>query len=275
MGESEAKTGLFILAHPDDEVVFAPLLARLASERRQARVIYLTDGSSGATPSVRNAETVRALASLGISAAQLCFAGHQRGIRDGQLHRHLDDALDAVEEWAARCGPIDSTYTLAWEGGHPDHDAAHVVAAAFAARHRLGDSAWQVPFYRASDLWPAPFFQVGSPLAANGPIVSIPLQGPERRLPISLMRFYPSQWRSFAGLGPLIAWRALTRDALLLQRVRWERLGERPTTWPLLYESRNGVSFDEFLAASGPFLAAHREPDASPAATQPREMRSA
>ncbi|MEO6255742.1 MAG: PIG-L family deacetylase [Sphingomicrobium sp.] len=250
---------LFILAHPDDEVAFAPIIHRLVGERRPVRLIYLTDGSSGGSPSVRQAETVRALAWLGVAALNLRFAGHEVGIADGQLHRNLDRALHALEQWCAASQSIACIYTLAWEGGHPDHDSAHVVAAAFAAGRGVASRVRQVPFYRASDRWPAPIFTVGAPLPANGPVVSIALSLEERWLPVRLIRFYRSQWRSFVGLAPVILWHALTHRSFKMQDLSKPRLANRPTERPLLYEVRNGVRCEDVLAAAAAFLALQRQ----------------
>ena len=41
--------------------------------------------------------------------------------------------------------PVDEVWTLAWEGGHQDHDAAHLVAIAFA--NRRGAPVFEVPLY--------------------------------------------------------------------------------------------------------------------------------
>jgi LmbE family N-acetylglucosaminyl deacetylase len=244
---------LFLLAHPDDELLLAALLDRLVLERTPVCLIYLTDGASrGVSAGVRNAESIAVLASLGIDPSKANFIGNEIGIPDGQLYRHLHRAFEAVEELCRRWKKIANIYTFAWEGGHVDHDAAHVVAAAFAESHGL--DFWQVSLYRAADSLPAPFFTLSSPLAENGPIISVPLSARQRRLPRQLIRFYPSQWRSFIGLGPLIIWHSLTRRVFKLQRGMYRRLWERPTMRPLLYERRNGVTFHEFSAAAVEFL---------------------
>lgn len=252
---------LFVLAHPDDELAFAPLLHRLAHAQRPVRLLYLTDGAAPfASTALRNAESAAALAWLGIGRSSLWFVGSEFGIADGQLYRHLYPALDAIDQRVPADTAIAAIYTLAWEGGHPDHDAAHVVAAAFAAARGLDDRLWQVAFYRAADRLPAPMFVVGAPLAANGPVQSSPLAPAERRLARRMMRFYRSQWRSLVGLGPFIVWHSLTRRTFTWQAVSYARLAERPTPRPLLYEVRNGVAFDDFRAQSAPFLAAPRTP---------------
>jgi LmbE family N-acetylglucosaminyl deacetylase len=242
---------VFILAHPDDEIAFAPLIDRLVREGKRVRLAFLTDGRSGGPPAVRKGETIRALASIGIDHSDLLFGA----IHDGQLYRNLRGALEAVDKWCGSLRSIARIYTLAWEGGHPDHDAAHIVAAVFAAGRGLADRVRQVAFYRASDRWPAPLFTVSSPLPANGPVDSIALSSSERWLPVRLIRFYRSQWRSFAGLAPFMLWHAITRRTLELQPLNPRRLSERPTFGPLLYEVRNGVSGEDFLVEAASFLA--------------------
>jgi LmbE family N-acetylglucosaminyl deacetylase len=249
---------LFVLAHPDDEIAFAPLLSRLVRQQEEVRLIYLTDGTGlGSAAAVRGSETIAALDQIGLPASSAYFAGSDQHIHDGKLYLELDRALQALEQWSRSWASIADIYSFAWEGGHPDHDAALVVAAAFANSRGLANRVWQAPFYRAPDRLPAPMFTVASPLADNGTVVTIPVTARERRLPAALMRFYPSQLKSFLGLGPFILWRALTARTFGLQRLDLARLRERPTRQPLLYERRNGVRFDEFRAAALPFLQAH------------------
>lgn len=249
-GKASDDGTLFILAHPDDEIAFAPLIDRLVREGKPVRLAFLTDGRSGGPPAVRKGETIRALASIGVDHRDILFGA----IADGQLYRNLRGALETVDRWCGSLRSIARIYTLAWEGGHPDHDAAHLVAAVFAASRGLGDRVRQVAFYRASDKWPAPLFTVCSPLPANGPVNSIALSSSERWLPVRLMRFYRSQWRSFAGLAPFMLWHAVTRRSLEMQPLNSRRLAERPTVGPLLYEVRNGVSGDDFLVEAASFL---------------------
>lgn len=249
---------LFVLAHPDDEIAFAPLLHRSVREQQPIKLIYLTDGAApGMSAAVRERETVSALGHLGIDSSTIYFAGSECCIADGQLCRHLDQAFEALEKSAADWKSIAEIYSFAWEGGHPDHDAALVVAAAFAASRRLETAVWQVPFYRASDRWPSPMFTLGSPLAENGKVVSLPLRARERRLAAEMIRFYPSQWRSFVGLAPFILWRSLTRRKFRLQKLDSRRLLERPAKKLLLYGKRGGVSIEELLDEAARFLGKH------------------
>ena len=262
MSKTPEDVNLFVLAHPDDEIVFSCLLERLVKNREAIRLIYLTDGAGrGSSVEVRKAESLRALQKLGIEPSWVSFAGADKGIPDGELYRHLDEALDAVTERAEIWHSIRNVYSLAWEGGHPDHDGALVVAAAFAASRDLSDRVWQVAFYRASDRLPPPLFALCSPLPANGAVRTLPFSILERLTSVTMMRFYPSQWRSFVGLAPAILWHWLT-GRFGLQKLSFDRLFERPSSRPLLYERRNEITFEEFATAAVPFLKANLVGDA-------------
>jgi LmbE family N-acetylglucosaminyl deacetylase len=248
-------TSLFILAHPDDELAFAPLLDMLVAAGRPIRLVYLTDGvSRGVTTETRIAETTAALDYLGIAKSQAHFIGSDSAIPDGLLYRHMARAADAVEALSPSWGDIGAVYAFSWEGGHADHDAALLIAAAFAVRRALTVNFWQLPFYRASDMLPAPVFTLSAPLAANGSVVRLPLNARQKQLPRKLIRFYPSQRRTFLGLGPFIFWHSVSRSSLGLQQMELNRLWQRPTARPLLFESRNGISFDDFSKAATTFL---------------------
>ena len=188
-----------------------------------------------------------------MAPADIGFIGCEQGIPDGALPGHLATAFRALDAATLDLSGLGDVYTLAWEGGHPDHDATYVLALALAAARTRLDRVWQVPFYRAADRGP-PWFSLFAPLPANGPVDELPLGPGERRLRASMMRFYPSQWRTFAGLGPGIVWNALTTETLRRQRGQLGRVWQRPTVGRLLYEQRNGVSFQQFSASASAFL---------------------
>ncbi len=248
------ETTLFVLAHQDDEIAFAPLLSRLKASRRPVCVVYLTDGGIGrVTPERRNAESTRALASLGVPANEITYLGHALTVPNGLLFQRMSQVYSALEAHCGRIGALGEICTLGWEGGNMDHDAAHVIAMALAVAHDRVHRAWQVPFYRAAERGP-PFFSLFAPLPDNGPVSRLELTGGESKLRSTLIRFFPSQWRSFAGLGPVILWHSLVSSVLKLQPMLLSRLWERPTAGPLLYEQRYSVSFAEFSACAAAFL---------------------
>jgi LmbE family N-acetylglucosaminyl deacetylase len=248
------ETTLFLLAHQDDEIAFAPLISRIKSKGQAVRIVYLTDGGvGGATPDLRSGESARALASLGVDAAEISFLGMELSVPDGQLFRRLSRVYDVLEAQSSTIGSLGEIYTLGWEGGNLDHDAAHVIALALAVARDRVHRTWQVAFYRAAGHGP-PFFSLFAPLRANGPVSRLSLTPPESRLRLRLIRFFPSQWRSFVGLGPLLLWHALASPVLKVQPMKPRRLWERPAPGRLLYEQRSGVSFAEFAGCVTAFL---------------------
>jgi len=84
------ETTLFLLGHQDDEIAFAPLISRIKSRQRPVRIVYLTNGAVGrATPEVRSAESTRALASLGVTSAEISYLGNDLSVPDGLLFRRF------------------------------------------------------------------------------------------------------------------------------------------------------------------------------------------
>ena len=64
---------------------------------------------------------------------------------------------------------VEAIYTLANEGGHADHDAAHAIAAMLARSLGCLDRAFQVPVYRSAD-GGRPWFVLFAPLTENGAV---------------------------------------------------------------------------------------------------------
>lgn len=248
------ETTLFLLGHQDDEIAFAPLISRIKSRQRPVRIVYLTNGAVGrATPEVRSAESTRALASLGVTSAEISYLGNDLSVPDGLLFRRFSRVYDALETECSAIASMGEVYALGWEGGNLDHDAAHVLAMALAIARDRVQRAWQVPFYRAAGLGP-PFYSLFAPLPANGPVSPLSLTRQESRLRLRLIRYFPSQWRSFVGLAPAILWHALASPVLKLQPMTLRRVWERPTAGRLLYEQRSAVSFAEFAGCVTAFL---------------------
>jgi LmbE family N-acetylglucosaminyl deacetylase len=255
-GESSGNQGtaLFLLAHQDDELAFSPLLARLRDQGRPVRVVYLTNGGAGpSTRAQRATESARALATLGVPSSEIRFLGTELSIPDGQLFRHLSAAYGALVDDCRDIRHLGALYTLAWEGGHPDHDAAHVLAMKLGLERQAEDRTWQVPFYRAADRRPL-LFSMFAPLECNGPVRELPAAWKDALLRAATIRFYPSQWRTFAKLAPAIFWHALIGTPTKVQKVQVRRSLERPTAGPLLYETRNQISFAEFAEHASRFL---------------------
>jgi LmbE family N-acetylglucosaminyl deacetylase len=151
---------LVIVAHPDDETVGAgALLAR----HPDPWVLHLTDGAprdrrfiaQGFTgtreeyAAARRRELAAALALAGIGPDRLLTID---GVADQEARQSLPRLADEIAGHFRNLRP-DAVLTLAYEGGHPDHDAAAWAVRAAAERLRQeGETPpelFEMPLYHA------------------------------------------------------------------------------------------------------------------------------
>lgn len=239
---------LVVCAHPDDEFALYPWLVRAVKDKRQIDIVWLTDGGWGGQDRARRcAESREVLARLGVEETSLHFLGLEWDIPDGRLHEYLDDALGRFFlRFPARFRTCD-VLVPAWEGGHQDHDAAHIFGVQLA--RTLNAGVRQYSLYNGRGL-PGPFFNVLSPLEENGAAVVTETSLRERVQYAALCLRYRSQWKSFVGLLPLYLLRMTRPNAFRLQAVQSERLTEPPHPGRLLYERRGAMSWSEFAEAT-------------------------
>lgn len=238
---------LFVMAHQDDEIAFASRIRLCVARGDRVTCLCLTDGAARIAASIRDAETRRVLARLGVDDYRVAPA-HER-IADGTLPDHLDAALQFVE---AQRDEFDEVVTLAWEGGHQDHDAAHLVAAVFARRRGL--RCLELPLYNGLGA-PGPLFRVNHPVGEGWS---------ERRLArreqfanVLLARFYVSQRKTWLGLAPLLLMgkpRELSRETDL------RRAAAPPHPLPLLYERRFHYPYARLAERAREFLRRQSSP---------------
>jgi N-acetylglucosamine malate deacetylase 1 len=247
-------TTLFLFAHQDDEFgAFHEITSTLAGGER-AVCMYLTNGAwKDVTPEIRNAETSEVLRRVGVAAGDVHFLGTEFGIPGSALPDNLEKCWDALVARGAQIGGIDRVIMHAWEGGHHDHDAVHLLGVALAQKLNVLEASRQFPLYRA----PGGRLLVtyGAPLDANGPVTRSRIPWAKRFQYISYLRFYRSQMTTVVKVGPLIAWDYLFGGEQKLQPVSLHRLVERPAEGLLLYEVWKLYSFDKFSRNAAAFVA--------------------
>lgn len=214
---------------------------------------FLADGTGKGVPSAtRDRESRAVLASLGVPPEHQLFIGSLERIPDRELVLHLDRAWRALVR-VADAEPITRIYTLAYEGGHPDHDAAYVLAVLLARRQGLLRRAWQVPFYHG---WgtPGQLFRVHQalPTATRHLVRRVPLLLAARHVTICWR--YPSQWRTWVGLFPEYCLQRGLRRREVLAAIDPPRVRQRPHPGPVLYERMRGLPYETFAAAVNEFL---------------------
>jgi hypothetical protein len=246
-------TACFLFPHPDDEFAVTSLIRDRRQAGARVSCIYLTDGAfGGQSPVRRRVEALRALAGLGVAAHDVHFVGEENGIGDGSLHLNLEKALAALRALEAFEQAPDELFIPAWEGGHQDHDAVHLVGLALHAR-LPGSRLRQFSIYHGAGL-PGPFFHVMQPIPGNGPTEDRPGSLRERVAQVRFCLNYPSQWKTFIGLMPCIAWRMLSDGRLRLQPVDPKRAWQSPHAGPPLYERRGFLSEARFRQSADIFI---------------------
>jgi LmbE family N-acetylglucosaminyl deacetylase len=151
-----------------------------------------------------------------------------------------------TETWIVRNEWMPSRiYSPSYEGGHPDHDALHLVAAVVAKGAGAVDDAWHFALYNGFRRT-KPFFNVLRQLPSSAPSRYARLSGTQRMSLTLLCRRYPSQRKTWLGLfpGAFVERALLSRESVV--RFELERLNARPHDGELLYERLFGKTYDEF-----------------------------
>jgi LmbE family N-acetylglucosaminyl deacetylase len=251
---------LVVVAHPDDEAI--GLGAQLARLRERVVVAHLTDGSPHdpsdaraagfatreAYARARRAELEAALAEAGIGPERT------RGLslvdQDASLH------LAAAARFVARLVEEERPQVVvvpAYEGGHPDHDAAAFAAhAAVSLASRPAPAIVEFPLYRTGPEG----MTIARFLPGGPPAVEVPLDERRQELKRRMVARFATQQRVLAAF-PLD--REVFRDAPSYD------FGRPPHAGRLHYESQAwGLTGERWRELA---VAAERELGLTPVAT--------
>ncbi|MBK9078040.1 MAG: PIG-L family deacetylase [Hyphomicrobium sp.] len=253
-------TTLFLFAHQDDEIGALHEVAEIKRLGGTAVCVFLTNGAwAGVTSAERNAESTKTLAALGVSPSETHFLGTDIGVPDGGLIEHLELCFDAVSELItdlqARGTPVTRIVMHAWEGGHQDHDAGHLLGVALAHQFDVLAESRQFPLYRMpASRWTMTFAR---PLPANGVVETTRIPLLSRLRYLSLLANYRSQLRVIAKLLPLLIREYATSGVQKLQPVSLSRVRQAPAPPPMLYEIWKLYSYDRFKGRAKVFVEKH------------------
>ncbi len=145
---------LVLVAHPDDEcIAFGALLQRI----QEPLVVFATNGSPAdpyfwqkygspeAYAELRRQEALNSMRAAGVK--DVLFLADMPGgesLVDQELFRNLRIAYELLADIVAR-RMTTAILTLAYEGGHPDHDSCSLLAAQLA--HLASLPCWEAPLY--------------------------------------------------------------------------------------------------------------------------------
>ncbi len=207
------KRHLVVFAHQDDELPNAGTLMRVGAD---ADIVWITNGDglyeeAKRDPEVyaaqRTAESHEAARILGVPESQRHFMGYSEIAIYSRIRAlasatgaYRSEVLGYFEEMAqkvlqiARAVQPDVIWTQAWQGGHPEHDIAHLCAV-FAARALASESngsktpaLLEFPAYELGVLVPLRF----APWRM-APVYWVNLTAREQVNKKSMMRTYPTQ----------------------------------------------------------------------------------
>ena len=240
---------LLLLAHHDDEFFLAPVLQDECAAGTELRVVFLTHGSRfGAETAARVRESQAALASLGVDAPHILELGLRGGIFDGELMHKAGAALEAL---TVHLGGqrFERIYLMGWEGGHTDHDAAHVIGLAYAGCEQAAAKRFEFPLYNCFGMEPGKF-RLMRLVPGPGPILERRVTDAEIERSLRLFDSYTSQREVLAALRPGVVQVLRRRGSYRYRELTAGRdYGQPPHAGPLFYEQRFGVSFAAFRAA--------------------------
>lgn len=120
---------LFVVASPGDEVAGAGVWISRRSRPGDVFILHITTGCTAPLRSeqatVRRSEVHQALAMIRIPSRNCSYIP----IESESAHHHFAEVVEAIEQSIADCCPS-LLITHAYEGGHPDCDAASLATAA-------------------------------------------------------------------------------------------------------------------------------------------------
>jgi LmbE family N-acetylglucosaminyl deacetylase len=223
------KKTLMVVAHPDDEVIaFGAIMQRM----RDAVVVFATDGAPrddyfwkdyGSREAYAQVRRQEAHTALSIVGARPIFLADlvPTNLVDQELFRNLPEAFEALGKVMAQERP-DAVLTLAYEGGHPDHDSACFLASNCA--RSIGLPVWEAPLYYR-DQNAAGVAQKF--VALTGQEIFTPVEGEALEKKMAMFHSYVSQELVLGGFRPeLEQFRPMAEYDFT----------RRPTPWKLNYE---------------------------------------
>jgi N-acetylglucosamine malate deacetylase 2 len=193
---------LVIVAHPDDEcITYGTLLQRMA----QPVVAFCTDGAPfdpyfwkeryGTREhyaELRKIEACEALAQIGISDPLFLAddPSAEGSLIDQELFRNVSTAYRLLQETVERVRPS-ALATLAYEGGHPDHDTCSFLTSLLARQY--GIPAFEAPIYHRAHSEGARELGVQRFIHSGIPVIDIYPTEEELRRKRAMCKSYGSQ----------------------------------------------------------------------------------
>lgn len=247
------KHTVFLLAHYDDEFGIFHEIKNCIALKIPIHVVYATSSSSdGRKNLIREIESLKVLNRLGVIESQVSFLGRDLKIPDLKLKNHFILLFQNLNVLLSELGEIGNIYTLAYEGGHPDHDGLNFICSRLSNNHNLEGNIWQFPLYNGAGLIGS-FFHLLKPLKKNGPVIEVKLALKDALMFLSLIFIYKSQTKTFVGLFPFYFLHMTLIRSQTIQKIILNRVEEKPHEGTLLYERRKMDTYENVRSKMNEF----------------------
>ncbi len=196
---------LFVFAHPDDDAFIAGTMCVRLAQGASVDALWLTSGDRFGSGTRREQELGRAMDVIGLGCS------HRLLLRlpDLGLIERLDQASDSVAGILDQLRP-ETIFVTAFEGGHPDHDAANFIAYEAARRARISPEMFEFPLYNGTGRVLHWRWRINRFPESQFPVLHTPLPDEIIFRKYQAMRAYTSQWMFMAPLR-LVSSRARMR----------------------------------------------------------------
>ena len=245
------KNIFYLFAHQDDEFgAYVDISSKI--KNNNVYVIYLTSGYKKqiikSKLSKRDKESLFVLKKIGVKEKNIHFFGKQLNINCNNLFLNMSKVYKKLNRLMQNNTPHE-VITLAWEGGHEDHDACNIIARKIGYKFKIINNCKEFSLYNACNC-KVIFFRVFNPLK-KGKIIRANFY---KRLFYILCLFkYRSQLKIWFGLYPFIIYHDLFNGYNYMQPLNKSKKIIRPHKGRLLYEIRNFCTFKLFKSKTNTF----------------------
>jgi len=250
----KARKVLFLLAHPDDEILMSGVIQRFVKNDIPVHLAWLTSGDLFGKGEVREKELASAAELLGVPSEHR----HLFRLPDMGLVRNLRLVFECTTELVSRLEPS-HVFAPAYEGGHPDHDALNFIAHSVWQSMRQSFSLFEFPLYNGTGHFFFLWLRVNSFVPGTGQIEKHVLDSEQVALKGRLIDIYNSQPRSMLPIKMTHWWRRFTRNCAEPYAPIPEHRDYqiKPHFGPLFYErffnKHLDLTFEEFSKAVAHF----------------------
>lgn len=233
-----------LLPHYDDEVFVVFPLLQIPKYKEQILFVFIIQDKS----EVRKKESLRFLQSYGFSIKQVLFLDQLISVPDGAVIQYLQTIESYLKKYL---NPFQLDYFIApaWEGGHQDHDACYVLSNKLAL-----DFSCQSAHYCTYTGYKSKgkFFNIIKPIPNQNQEISYSNLTVE---PISMLqilgliwriRFFPSQFKTWIGILPMLIIRLFTYRKIPMLMGDLKISQKPPHDGLLLYERYSRMTYEQF-----------------------------